>query len=234
MKLSIRAVRRCVAAGLLVSLPQTAVHGQHPGPWIARPLSRKVEIALARSAAPPAVSDSASVYVFTSAGYELASRGSNGFACLVNRDSFLDDYEALKPTCYDAEGVQTIVPMVLRIGELLAAGAAVAVVRQDIEARFHDGRLSPPRRFGIAYMLAGDVTAVDSTTGAILKRSFDPHLMFYALDATNAQLGIDPKTAASIGAPFIFRRSPYHAYLIVPLHTSSAASGSHTPAPEDP
>jgi hypothetical protein len=39
------------------------------------------EIALARSAAPASVADSASVYVFTDTGYVLMERGTNGAAC---------------------------------------------------------------------------------------------------------------------------------------------------------
>src|SRR5665213_2094467 len=46
---------------------------------------RSVEIALAKSAAPPAIADKASVMVLTRKGYETAIKGSNGFVCAVER-----------------------------------------------------------------------------------------------------------------------------------------------------
>src|SRR6202030_1440886 len=43
------------------------------------------EIALARSAAPAAISDKATVLTLDSQGYQTAVRGTNGFTCLVER-----------------------------------------------------------------------------------------------------------------------------------------------------
>lgn len=45
----------------------------------------RAEIALAQSAAPPAISLHATVLVLTPRGYQVAHRGSNGFTCLVER-----------------------------------------------------------------------------------------------------------------------------------------------------
>ena len=83
---------RHVARALLVSIcvmagmPLLAQDSHHPGRVGPRKtLPRAEEIALARSAAPASVSDSASVWVFTDTGYVLAERGSNGNACYVSR-----------------------------------------------------------------------------------------------------------------------------------------------------
>ena len=46
---------------------------------------RAAEVALARSAAPKHVSDSATVLMLTRKGFVAAARGSNGFTCLVVR-----------------------------------------------------------------------------------------------------------------------------------------------------
>jgi hypothetical protein len=51
-------------------------------------VDRAAEIALARSAAPKFVSDSATVLVLTKNGYPQAVTGTNGFTCFVER-SFL-------------------------------------------------------------------------------------------------------------------------------------------------
>src|SRR5262249_26254548 len=45
----------------------------------------KVEIALARSSAPPSISDAADVMVLRRDGYATTVRGSNGFVCIVQR-----------------------------------------------------------------------------------------------------------------------------------------------------
>src|ERR1700677_3457156 len=47
----------------------------------------KAEIALARSSAPPSISDAAEVMVLRRDGYAAAVKGSNGFVCIVQRFS---------------------------------------------------------------------------------------------------------------------------------------------------
>jgi hypothetical protein len=48
-------------------------------------MPQDAEIALARSAAPPSVSDNATIKVFTESGFEVAIEGDNGFVCEVTR-----------------------------------------------------------------------------------------------------------------------------------------------------
>jgi hypothetical protein len=48
-------------------------------------MDRNAEIALARSAAPDAISHDASVIVLTRHGYETAVQGKNGWVCMVER-----------------------------------------------------------------------------------------------------------------------------------------------------
>jgi hypothetical protein len=48
-------------------------------------MERNAEIAVARSAAPAAISNDATVLVFGPKGYETAATGKNGFVCLVER-----------------------------------------------------------------------------------------------------------------------------------------------------
>src|ERR671918_2803235 len=89
--------------------------GAHAQLTVATVLPRDREIELAIAAAPPDVGSKATVYVFTSQGYEKARDGENGFTCLVNRDSELEGYHVLKPTCWDAHGSATIVPAIIEI-----------------------------------------------------------------------------------------------------------------------
>src|ERR1700687_5433172 len=120
-------------------------------------LPRQEEIELATSAAPEHLRKDATVYVFGKQGYEKARSGTNGFTCLVNRDGAQSGDNTLRPTCWDREGSTTIVPVMLRVGELLAQRKSAAEIKSDIDAGFNDGRFHEPRKTGIAYMLAGDV-----------------------------------------------------------------------------
>jgi hypothetical protein len=153
-------------------------------------LPREQEIELAVSAAPEHLRKDATVYVFGKGGYEKARPGTNGFTCLVNRDGAQSGDYTLRPTCWDAEGSQTIVPVMLRVGELLAQGRTAAEIKRDIEAGFGDGRFHEPHKTGIAYMLNGDVKQFDAKTGKVLARDYPPHYMIYAPGVTNADIGM--------------------------------------------
>jgi hypothetical protein len=153
-------------------------------------LPRLQEIELATSAAPEHLRKDATVYVFGKQGYEKARSGTNGFTCLVNRDGAQSGDNTLRPTCWDPEGSSSIVPVMRRVGELLALGKSAAEIKTDIEAGFGDGRFHEPRKTGIAYMLSGDVKEFDKHTGKIVARDFPAHYMIYAPGLTNADIGM--------------------------------------------
>jgi hypothetical protein len=153
-------------------------------------LPREQEIKLAISAAPEHLRKEATVYVFGKGGYEKARTGTNGFTCLVNRDGAQSGDNTLRPTCWDIEGSNSIVPVMLRVGEMLAQGKSDAEIKSDIEAGFSDGRFREPRKTGIAYMLSGDVKKFDTKTGKIVSLDFPPHYMIYAPGVTNADIGM--------------------------------------------
>jgi hypothetical protein len=164
-----------------------------------------VERELALSGAPEHLRAGATVYVFGAKGFTRAQAGTNGFTCLLNRDAFFYGWTAFKPTCWDAEGETSYVPVMLRVGELLAGGKTLEEIRADIDAGFKDGRYRRPRRTGIAYMLAGDVN-LDTATGKVVSQQFPAHYMIYAPGVTSADLGYSAearRTNASL--PFIFR-----------------------------
>ena len=153
-------------------------------------LPQEQEVELAVSAAPEHLRKAATVYVFGKQGYEKARSGTNGFTCLVNRDGAQSGDNTLRPTCWDLEGSNTIVPVMLRVGALLAQGKVAAEIKSDIEAGFSDGRFHEPRKTGIAYMLSGDIKQFDARTGKVVARDFPPHYMIYAPGVTNADIGM--------------------------------------------
>lgn len=185
-------------------------------------LSRQQEIELALKAAPAHLRKEATVYTFAKNGYEKARAGTNGFNCMVNRDGIQNGDNALHPTCWDPEGGRTILPVMLRVGELLAQQKSAAEIKRDIEKGFAQGRFHSPAKAGIAYMLAGDVK-FDPKTGQLSDTVFPPHYMFYAPGVISKDIGMS-KEATTPGLPFVY--SGYSggtktAYIIVMAGDSS-------------
>ncbi|MGE3388091.1 MAG: hypothetical protein AB7K41_15280 [Bdellovibrionales bacterium] len=170
LKISARPAQRSPDATTLIFLPQ------------------EQEVELALSAAPEHLRSDATVYVFGKKGYERIRSGKNVFTCMVNRDGNQSGDNDLKPTCWDAEGSATIVPVMLRVGELMSLGKTAKEIADDIRAGFDAGRFRSPRKPGIAYMLRGDVQ-YDPKTKAISKTLFPPHYMIYAPGVTDADIG---------------------------------------------
>jgi len=168
-------------------------------------LPRDKEIEIALSAAPVHLRDGATVYVLERNGYAIARKGGNGFTCLVHRDHPMNQ----KPTCWDREGSDTIVPAVLREGELLMQGKTVPEVKAEIQRGFDSGKFIAPRHPGVAYMLSDSNRLYNPQT----KKAgiFPPHLMFYAPNLTDADIG--SKGDGAGGLPFIAYQGP-HGYMI--------------------
>ena len=131
------------------------------------------EIAMARSAAPASIADSASVYVFTDTGYVLAERGSNGAACYVSRSW----PASIEPHCFDSEGAATILPMHMREVELLHRGLSPADAEREIGAGISSGRFRLPRRPAVSYMMSSAQELISDEGKAVGK--WRPHVMIY-------------------------------------------------------
>jgi len=165
-------------------------------------LSPEKEIELALKAAPAHLRDQATVFVFGKHGYEKSRTGTNGFNCMVNRDGTQVGDNVLHPTCWDPEGSRTILPVMLRVGELMAQGKSATEINRNIEEGFAQGRFHSPAKTGIAYMLAGDVR-FDPKTGELESTAFPPHYMIYAPGVTNADIGMTT-TATTPNLPFVY------------------------------
>jgi hypothetical protein len=159
------------------------------------PLDEEVRIAL--SAAPEHLRDEAGVYALTRDGFKQVRPSRNGFTCVVNRDHPLNR----KPVCYDAEGTATVLPTVLFVGEQLVRGVAVDEIDRHVAAKFASGEFQSPRHPGIAYMLTHEIRVYDASTKSF--STFPPHLMFYAPNLTNADIGTNPSREAHEKNPWL-------------------------------
>lgn len=157
-------------------------------------LPRDAEERLALSGAPEHLRASATLYVYGKQGFEQTRKGDNGFTCLVNRDAFLYGGDQFKPTCWDTQGATTYLPVMLKVGELLARKESAEAIKKAIDAGFANKTFRAPSTGGIAYMLAGDVE-IDPTTGNVTRTVFPGHYMFYANGTTSEQLGTTREAA---------------------------------------
>jgi hypothetical protein len=133
-----------------------------------------------------------------------ARRGTNGFTCLVGRSRPKD----VAPMCYDAEGARTIVPRIADEAAMRAKGDSEEAIRKAVEEGFRTGKYKAPERPGISYMIS-PVQELAGPDGVV--RTFVPHLMFYAPNLTDADVG-----GMRGGAVFINNPAP-HGMIIVPL-----------------
>ncbi len=175
-------------------------------------LPGETETALALSAAPQHLRAGASVYVYEQHGFERVRAGTNGFVCLLNRDAFLYGSAHFKPTCWDGQGATTFLPVMLKVGAMLAAHESADAIRKAIDAGFASKTFHAPETGGIAYMLHGDID-IDRASGTVTHQASPGHYMFYANKATSAQLGFTPHPAPEDPA--------------LPLVSSAGAGGAH-------
>jgi len=204
MKRVITLAMLLLAPLFLTSRPASAVDPDAARKTLATIFPRDIETSLALTGAPEHLREAASVYVFGAKGFTKVREGSNGFTCLLNRDAFFYGMDVFKPTCWDREGLTSYVPVMLRVGEMLAAGNTADEIRADIQAGFREGRFHRPQRTGIAYMRAGDL-GLNLRTGATVHQAFPGHYMIYAPGVTSADLGYAADAAkADRSLPFIF------------------------------
>jgi len=167
-------------------------------------LPRAERIQLAESAAPPEVSGEATVYLLERSGYVKVREGTNGFSCLVDRQTPINS----EPTCFDAEGSGTTLLTRLFVEEQRAKGRSEDQIKADLDEGYKSGKFRAPAKPGIVYMLS------DSTFLFVQNKlvKAPPHLMFYAPYATDKDIGSPP---AGLNMPRVLRAGQPDAYMIV-------------------
>ncbi len=180
------------------------------------------ERALALEAAPEELRAGAGVWLLTRAGFVHDRETTNGYTCIVNRDEVL----ALKPTCFDVEGTATVLPAIVRFGNLLMEGMPVPQIRKDIENGFKDGRFVSPRRAGIAFMMSPRIVNVlDAAAGTV--GTAPPHYMIYAPNVSQSDLRLPMSVYnAHPWLPYAAYTGP-HGFIIVSIPDSSGAMKQH-------
>jgi hypothetical protein len=185
----------CLFPALVVSLLSTSGSAQSlPSRAGHRPLlARDIEVPLARSAAPPSVSDHARVLVLVDTGFVVADSGSNGVTCIVDRSW----PASLEPQCFDAEASATILPIELRRTILYHEGHSDAEVEREIGEGLAKGRFRLPRRPAVSYMMsdAQKLIGDDGTPAG----HWRPHIMIYYPNLTSRDVGFGQTPDMRVG-----------------------------------
>jgi hypothetical protein len=184
-------------------------------------MTRESEIALARSAAPDAISAHATIKVLTPSGYQEAVKGDNGFTCIVMRGwsvSFTRNPtyygKARAPICYDQVASRTVLPYQEFCAKLGLEGKSVEEINREVAMAYALGEIPKMETTAFAYMWSAD-----QNLGPEIKH-WHPHMMVYAPYYTNSMLG-DPDPATLV--PFVSpdAGTPF-AIVIVPVDDSRA------------
>jgi hypothetical protein len=186
--------RPTLSACLLLLTTGSSLLAQAPKPTYATmaPLDqylmsdRNAEIALARSAAPEAISNDAEILVLEKDGYKTAAQGKNGFVCVVER-GWMSPFDAPQfwnprlrgPVCFNPQAVHSILPMTIKRTELVLAGHSREEIMASMKAEVDNKKLPPLEPGAMAYMMSR-TQFLDDSAGRWI-----PHLMFYTA------LGVD-------------------------------------------
>ncbi|HEV2490622.1 MAG TPA: hypothetical protein VGT03_12505 [Candidatus Acidoferrales bacterium] len=143
-------------------------------------MDRNAEIALARSAAPEAISREATVLVLTRHGYETAVEGKNGWVCMVERGwmATFDSPEFWNPkvrgaNCLNPPAARSMLPFAYKRTELLLAGHSKVEVIAAIAAALDKKELPALEPGTVCYMMSKSSYLTDNGDHN------GPHLMFY-------------------------------------------------------
>jgi len=141
---------------------------------------RSAEIALARTAAPPSISDAAEVMVLGPQGYSSAVKGTNGFLCLVERSwgAATDDPEfwnpkVRSPICFNPPAARTFVPIFLMKTKLAVAGKSKAEIVEATASALEKKELPALAPGAMCFMLSKQQYLNDRDL------HWRPHLMFF-------------------------------------------------------
>jgi len=178
-------------------------------------LPREDKIKLAKSAAPPEVSNHAAIYVLERSGYVKVQDGNNGFSCFVDRQMPLNQ----EPTCFDAEGSASTLPTRIFAEEQRGKGKSEEEIKAGIADGYKSGKFHAPAKPGIVYMMSDQGYIYVESVKKIVH--LPAHLMFYAPYATEKDLGSPP---AAINMPRLIRAGePDAVMIVIPAQAKSEA-----------
>jgi len=165
-------------------------------------MPKATEIALARSAAPPAISAGAEVMVLGRSGYTTAVKGRNGFLCIVERswavastDPNYWDPAVRGPICFNPVAARTFAPIYLMKTRLVLAGRSPAEILRTINSALDRKQLPALEPGAMCYMMSKRQEIGEPPS------HWHPHLMFFVADGAAENWGADLHGSPVLSAP---------------------------------
>ena len=166
----------------------------------------KLETQYALSALPPAMRNQATVYLLDpKSGYQLTRQGTSGVTCLVERTAWEQaDFrnDIYVPLCYDAAGSKTYLKVIMDTAALRIQGLSPAALKAEIEKRYKAKTYKVPEKPGVSYMIAPVMRTWMLPDWQVHTMPMQ-HLMFYAPNLTNEDIGSGPSSFPLY--PFVFK-----------------------------
>lgn len=168
-------------------------------------MERNAEIALARSAAPAAISGDATILVLGRQGYVTAVSGKNGFVCMVERGwvGAFDWPEFWSPKtrgadCLNPPAARSILPLAKIRTTMVLAGRTQSEIIASLKEALNDGKVPKLEPGAMSYMMskASYLTDQGDHNGS--------HLMFYLPVSDTAIWGADLPGSPVGSGPYWF------------------------------
>lgn len=204
-----------IVARISLSMPTTQPSYSSMAP-LSRYLmaDRNAEIAMARSAAPAAISSHAKILVLGPHGFITAVEGTNGFVCMVDR-AWMSEFDSKEfwnpkmrgPICLNPQAVPSILPIAYKRTALALAGQSKDQILQALKAALASRQLPPIAPGAMSYMMSKQGYLNDAAVHWI------PHLMFYT--PLNADWGADvPGSPVMLNPQFHGAPEPINVFMM--------------------
>jgi hypothetical protein len=189
---------------------------------------QNAEVALARSAAPASISDSAEVMVLGRTGFTTAVKGTNGFLCIVERSwgAATDEPEfwnskVRAPICFNPPAARTFARIFLMKTKLALAGKSKAEILAATAAAMDNKELPALEPGAMCYMMSKHQYLNDRGL------NWHPHLMFFVSGDAAKSWGADQP-----GSPIMAANDPEERVTILMVWVGNWSDGSPAPAME--
>ena len=184
------------------SAPDTKAQYTSMAPLNLYMTDRDAEIAMARSAAPEAISRDATVMVLTEHGYVNAVKGKNGFVCVVER-AWMSPEDSKDfwnpnmrgPICFNPQAARSILPATFERTKLALAGKSKSEIIADNKRAYDEKQLPPLEAGSMSYMMSKKayLTAEGGNLAHIM--IYTPHAdpATWGADMTNSPVMLNPQ-----------------------------------------
>jgi hypothetical protein len=192
-------------------------------------MDRDAEVALARTAAPDAISRDATILVLGRHGYETAIEGKNGFVCMVERAWMAPPDNAefwnpknRSPICFNRPAAHLMLPFDYKRAELVLAGQSKAQIAEWTKNAYANNALPGPEPGAMSYMMSKEAYLTDQGSHNLA------HVMFYTALTDGPSWGADvPNSPVSL-----LQTGPPEPFTVFIVPVGKWSDGSPAPLPK--